>query len=141
MFRMAIVLIITLAGVGQASVPPLHGEREGSGVTQCEPGESVSSETMLRRVEALKVARLLNTVQSRASATGRVLTQKEFVDLHLSSRGRSGSDADSVVSGWELTLDTSADGYWFMLHDTLDHCGFAYIGNESGLIFSALPIR
>jgi hypothetical protein len=43
--------------------------------------------------------------------------------------------------GWRLTLDVSDHGYWFMIKDTTDPCGFAYVSNELGVIFRAEPIR
>jgi hypothetical protein len=36
---------------------------------------------------------------------------------------------------------TAGQGYWFMIKDKLDPCGFAYISNQAGLIFRAEPIR
>jgi hypothetical protein len=35
----------------------------------------------------------------------------------------------------------TADGYWFMVKDQTDACGFAYISNQNGLIYTAEPIR
>ena len=46
-----------------------------------------------------------------------------------------------VLPDWQLTLDTAGQGYWFMIKDKLDPCGFAYISNQAGLIFRAEPIR
>ena len=42
---------------------------------------------------------------------------------------------------WKLTLDVTESGYWFMIKDTADPCGFAFISNQAGVIFSAEPIR
>ena len=41
----------------------------------------------------------------------------------------------------ELTLDVNSTGYWFMIRDKPDPCGFAFISNQAGVIFSAEPIR
>ena len=46
-----------------------------------------------------------------------------------------------LTSGWTLTLDVTAEGYWFMLRDTPDPCGYTLISNQSGLIFVAQPLR
>ena len=41
----------------------------------------------------------------------------------------------------KLTLDVTESGYWFMIKDTADPCGFPYISHQAGVIFSAEPIR
>jgi hypothetical protein len=45
------------------------------------------------------------------------------------------------MPGWELKLDVTQDGYWFLIKDKTDPCGFAFISNTSGLIYTAEPIR
>ncbi len=45
------------------------------------------------------------------------------------------------MPGRQLVLDVTADGYWFMVKDKTDPCGFAFISNQNGLIFEAQPIR
>jgi hypothetical protein len=49
--------------------------------------------------------------------------------------------AEDIVPGWALTLDVTEKGYWFMVKDAQDPCGFAFISNQTGLIFTAEPIR
>ena len=46
-----------------------------------------------------------------------------------------------ILPNWKLTLDVTQKGYWFMIKDTADPCGFAYISNQAGVIFHAEPIR
>jgi hypothetical protein len=46
-----------------------------------------------------------------------------------------------VIPGWQLTLDKTERGYWFMIKDKTDPCGFAYVSNQQGTIFTAEPIR
>jgi hypothetical protein len=48
---------------------------------------------------------------------------------------------EEILPGWKLTLDVTEQGYWFMIKDTTDPCGFAYVSNQAGLIFNAEPIR
>jgi hypothetical protein len=48
---------------------------------------------------------------------------------------------ENIVAGWRLSLDLTPKGYWFSIVDTTDPCGFRYISNEQGLIFTAEPIR
>lgn len=45
------------------------------------------------------------------------------------------------MPGWTLTLDLTPQGYWFMIKDKTDPCGFAFVSNQDGLIFEAQPIR
>ena len=49
--------------------------------------------------------------------------------------------AQDVLPGWELKLDTTQGGYWFMIKDKTDPCGFALVGNESGVIYTARRMR
>ena len=42
---------------------------------------------------------------------------------------------------WQLTVDVAPNGYWFMIKDKTDPCGFAYVSNQDGVIFAAEPIR
>ena len=48
---------------------------------------------------------------------------------------------DDILPQWKLTLDVTESGYWFMIKDTSDPCGFAFVSNQTGLIFRAEPIR
>ena len=75
----------------------------------------------------------------------------ELADAPYASKMRESTDATArrislspdadILPGWKLTLDVSENGYWFMIKDTTDPCGFAFISNQSGLIFTAEPIR
>ena len=56
-------------------------------------------------------------------------------------RDRSFERGEELFPGWELTLDDSATGYWFMIKDRTDPCGFACISNRAGVIYTAEPIR
>ena len=49
-----------------------------------------------------------------------------------------GSD---IMPGWKLTLDVSEHGYWFMITDTTDPRGFAFMSKPFGVILTAEPIR
>lgn len=48
---------------------------------------------------------------------------------------------EEILPGWRLTLDVTADGYWFMVKDVKDPCGFAYVSNKAGLIYTAQHLR
>ena len=57
------------------------------------------------------------------------------------SRRMSLSPGGEILPGWKLTLDVSEHGYWFMIKDTTDACGFTYISNHDGLIYTAEHLR
>jgi hypothetical protein len=38
-------------------------------------------------------------------------------------------------------INVTDNGYWFMIKDKIDPCGFAFISNTTGLIYKAEPIR
>jgi hypothetical protein len=46
-----------------------------------------------------------------------------------------------ILPGWTLMLDVGFNSYWFMIKDKTDPCGFAYVSNQTGLIYTAEPIR
>jgi len=49
--------------------------------------------------------------------------------------------ASEIVPGWQLTLNKTENGYWFMIKDKTDPCGFTLISNQAGLIYNAEPMR
>jgi hypothetical protein len=46
-----------------------------------------------------------------------------------------------VLPNWQLTVGVTTQGYWFMIKDKLDPCGFAFVSNQAGVILQAEPIR
>jgi hypothetical protein len=115
---------------------------------QCLHGPDETAEQSARRRDAVGTARLLNTLQARTSqATKQYLAQEELAAAVAqgpqSELGRKldFTPGQDVMPGWELKLSVTKDGYWFMIKDKSDPCGFAYISNEDGLIYNAEPIR
>ncbi len=111
---------------------------------QCLHAGAGSPDQAIRRREALSAARLVNTLQ--ASQPGS--TQRQYLkheDLGASAPGLPANvrfaPGENIVPGWKLTLDVTPKGYWFSIEDTTDPCGFRYISNEQGLIFTAEPLR
>ena len=120
---------------------------------QCLHGPSESAEQAARRNEALTATRMINNLQ--ANQPGRtkqsylrheeLMTSPFYLEMQRSTNAvvkrislLPGTD---ILPNWTLTLDMSQTGYWFMIRDKMDPCGFAYISNQNGLIFSAEPIR
>ena len=116
---------------------------------QCLHGAGETTEQQGRRRQALNAARAVNTIQANRPdrATRQYLRQIELGSstYALSHRDTVASfdfsPGQEVLPGWELRLELTEAGYWFMIRDKTDLCGFAYISNEHGLIYNAEPIR
>jgi hypothetical protein len=128
----------------------LSGVATPAAAQQCLHGSSSAPEQRARKRAALSATRQVNSLQANGARTrnGQYLTQVEMAELYaeqLKKRpaatplefARSGD----IIPGWQLTFDLTESGYWFMIKDTTDPCGFAFISNENGVIFTAEPIR
>jgi hypothetical protein len=107
---------------------------------------SESAEQLQRRRAAVGAARAINTLESKyAAAHQRQYAQAaDLEQFAISSGGQIGYSlrpGTDVVPGFQLTLDVTAKGYWFEIKDAMDPCGFRYISNQDGLIFTAQPLR
>jgi hypothetical protein len=120
---------------------------------QCLHGASETSDQAARRRDALTATRSINTIEANqpGAASGSYLRHAELASAPYASTMR-GSTSDvvtrislnpntDILPGWRLTLNVFEGGYWFMIKDTSDACGFAYISNQNGVIFTAEPIR
>jgi hypothetical protein len=120
-----------------------------AGAQQCLHGGNETAEERTRRREAVGAARAVNTIQANQSGRNqnRYLTHEELATSPVVAVQRGPGRAfnfapgQEVVPGWELMLDVTPTGYWFMIKDKTDPCGFAYISNTNGLIYAAEPIR
>jgi hypothetical protein len=115
---------------------------------QCLHGNAETTEQAARRKEALQVTRTVNNLQANqpGARSDKYFIQQELMTSPFAATSQTAKrlnfalDAD-VIPGWQLTLNLTTNGYWFMVKDKTDPCGFAYISNQAGLIFSAEPIR
>jgi hypothetical protein len=119
---------------------------------QCLHGKDETPEQQVRRREALTATRTVNNLQANqpGAAQGMYLRHVELPSSPF-AQGPNGQSEffkrlnfkpdEELMPGWKLTIDVTADGYWFMIKDTTDPCGFAYISNKAGLIYTAEPIR
>ena len=117
---------------------------------QCLHGPDSSPRQKSRRTQAIGAARNVNNMEAnQPGARGRKYLRHEelatspfaqkqtnpaFTSLEL-TRG------EEILPGWQLALDVTDEGYWFMIKDKTDPCGFALISNQTGLIYTAEPIR
>ena len=118
---------------------------------QCLHGVDESAEQKARKREALSAARQVNTLQANRpdARNGKFLNQTEMAVYYADLTKQRGAlnpalifdPASEVLPGWQLTLDKTEKGYWFMIKDKTDPCGFAYVSNHEGVILTAEPIR
>jgi hypothetical protein len=123
--------------------PPAHAQ-------QCLHGPDATPEQKARRAQAVFAARSVNNMQANqpgarskkylrheelaASPFAQKQTGAEFKSLNL-------KPGEEIQPGWQLSLDVTGDGYWFMIKDKTDPCGFALVSNSAGLIYNAEPLR
>lgn len=120
---------------------------------ECLHGPTETAEQAARRLQALTATRNINNIQANqpGAASGLYLRYEELATSPYASTMRESASATvkriSLVPGtdilpdWQLTLDVTQQGYWFMIKDKADPCGFAFVSNQVGLIFNAEPIR
>ena len=120
---------------------------------QCLHGAGEAPDQAARRREALTATRTINNVQANqlGSANKVYLRHVDLADAPFAVKMRESANQatkrislnpdEEILPGWKLTLDVTEQGYWFMIKDTTDPCGFAFVSNQVGLIFNAEPIR
>jgi hypothetical protein len=134
-------LLLTLMLLALA---PIHAFAQ-----DCLHGADETPEQRARRVEALGAARHVNTLQAnRPDRRGAYLDLAELDRLNAeqaakrpSARSYTFVPDGEIVAGWQLTLARTDAGYWFLIKDKTDPCGFAYVSNQAGVIYRAEPIR
>ena len=105
------------------------------------PGQE-SPQQRDRSVAALAAARAINTAQSQfAAKNGGKYGQREGLVPYLDAARYNLIEGAEIAPGFTLTLDATGTGYWFLIKDKTDPCGFSYISNQDGVIFVAQPIR
>jgi hypothetical protein len=120
---------------------------------ECLHGATENPEQAARRREALTATRNINNIQANqpGAAKGEFLRHEELSGSPFAAKMRESTNeivksislnpGTDILPGWQLTLDVTRQGYWFMVKDKTDPCGFAYVSNQAGLIFKAEPIR
>jgi hypothetical protein len=94
-----------------------------------------------RSIAAVAATRAINTAQAAHSALNKKYATRPELAGHLDGARYNLADEAEIVPGFKLTLDLTQKGYWFEIVDKTDPCGFRFISNQSGLIFTAQPIR
>jgi len=139
--RVLVACLLILGGAGAA-----HAQ-------QCLHGADETPDQAARRKDALFATRMINNIQANRPDAGRgqYLAHGELASAPFAQQARARGDkaflrlsldtADDILPQWKLTLTAAPGGYWFMVRDTSDPCGFAYISTQAGIIFKAEPIR
>jgi hypothetical protein len=120
---------------------------------ECLHGAAESADQTARRREALTATRNINNIQANqpGAAKGQYLRHEELSSSPFASKMRESTSetvkrmslnpGTDILPDWQLTLDVTRQGYWFLIKDKIDPCGFAYVSNQIGVIFRAEPIR
>jgi hypothetical protein len=133
------LIAVTPAGVVDGSSRPLERPLPATQAgAQCAHGADETQEQATRRRQALLLARVINTVQARARYTDQkvYLANLGAIETMFTADGARWP----LTPGWDARLVASSDGYALILKDTLDPCSFAYVTDDSGLIYRAEPI-
>lgn len=119
-----LVAIALLTASEAVAVPARQQPPQQTCVGQSAP----TAEKQARRTEGVRLARMIHSrqVNQPGAAAKKFLVWEE---LRL-----------ETPTGWEVTLDVTSAGYWFMIKDTTDHCSPAFMSNQSGIIFQAWPL-
>ena len=117
---------------------------------QCLHGADESADQKTRRMQAVGAMRNVNNMQANqpGARASRYLRHEELATSPFAQKQTNEpfkalnlTPGEEILPGWELKLDVSEDSYWFMIKDKTDPCGFTYISNKAGIIYSAEPIR
>jgi hypothetical protein len=118
---------------------------------RCLHGTDETAEQAVRRKQALQATRTVNNIEANqpGAANGFFLKHEELAAspfMQKNSANTSLKDLNlapgaEVLPGWQLTLEVTTEGYWFMIKDKTDPCGFAFISNKAGLIYHAEHLR
>ncbi|MGH8639549.1 MAG: hypothetical protein ACREUZ_20645 [Burkholderiales bacterium] len=117
---------------------------------KCLHGPDSGPEQQARRREALGATRNVNNMQANQPAArgNRYLRHEDLATSPFATKQTSPAfkklnltPGEEILPGWQLTLDVSDDGYWFMIKDKTDPCGFAFISNNVGIIYTAEPLQ
>ena len=89
-----------------------------------------------RRMSALTTARVILSVEHeyRSASRGHYGTLEQLA-------ASKAVEAVPPSVGFEVHLDVLDRAFWFEVVDTTDPCGFRYVSNQDGVIFTAEPIR
>lgn len=117
---------------------------------QCLHGPDASPEQKARLTQAIGAMRNVNNMEAnQPGARGnRYLRHEELATSPFALKQTNDAfkslnltPGEEILPGWQLTLDVTENGYWFMIKDKTDPCGFTLVSNQNGVIYTAEPLR
>ena len=153
MLKKTITFTVALSALSLLGGSKPHAQQGGTAAAkQCLHGSGETEEQAARRREALTATRTINNIQ--ANRRGNPLPYLRQDELAAAPFAMSMKDSQSdvvkrislnplqdILPGWKLTLDVSEKGYWFMIKDATDPCGYVFISNQNGVIFTGEALR
>lgn len=146
-------VLVTLFVAASALGPSGVGAQQSSSSQPCAANAVPTPEQTARRRQGVQLARIINTLQVNqpGASAKKYLQQQDLGTSPLAAR-QTGPSAEFIKNlnftpgaelspGWELTLDVTSTGYWFVLRDKTDPCWRGFISNQSGIIFDARPLQ
>lgn len=97
----------------------------------CLHGPDESAAQQVRRLQALRTARQLNTAE--AAVVARTLAYQPVETLP--------GGAPATPEGFAVHLAVDGKGYAFSIKDSADPCGFAFFSDQDGIIYSGEALR
>jgi hypothetical protein len=134
MILTAMMISAALHGASQAKISPAAPACLHEAGTE-------TPDQQLRKQRAVGHARTINSAEAAfhvKAGTGKYGELGQLVAYQFLKPAPAGGQ---YVPGFDLHLDVTDKGYWFSVVDTTDACGFRFISNQDGLIFTAEPIR
>lgn len=119
----------------------------------CAADRTLTAEQTARRRQGVVLARTVHNLQINQPGAGarKFLAQQDLGTSPFMTRlsGEAGEFRNSlnftpgadVLPGWELKLDVTSGGYWFLLKDKTDPCGLTFVSNQDGVILQARPLQ
>ena len=118
---------------------------------QCLHGANEAPDQAARRKEAITAARAVHNIQANRGGGPLYFRHDELAAAPYAQTMKTSTNETirrisldpfgDILPGWKLTLDVSREGYWFMIKDRTDPCGFAFVSTQEGLIYTAEPLR
>jgi hypothetical protein len=105
--------------IGLTTITSLLARQPSPTRASCWHGPNESAEQRDRRVEAVRVARMINSAEVNGRQPYRAL---ETLNV-------------PVPAGWEARLTTNGTTYAFSVKDTEDPCGFTLFSDDRGVIY------
>ena len=135
------ILAVALASAVLTIAPPAVKSQQPDSACLHAAGKE-APEQRNRSVAALAATRAVNTAQAAFSArNNKTYATRADLAAYLDSARYNLADEAEIVPGFKMTLDLTPKGHWFEIVVKTDPCGFRFISNQSGVIFTAQPIR